>query len=63
MSHRRFTRKTNAFSKNAEQPRLGRVALHFILYDFIRIHESLRIMLALAAGVTPHLREWTGSAT
>lgn len=54
MASRRFTRKTNAFSKSFEHHQLA-VALHFLNYNFIRVHESLRITPAMAAGVTDHL--------
>jgi hypothetical protein len=54
MSIRRFTRLTNAFSKKLEN--LGHaVALHFMYYNFCRIHQSLRITPAMAAGVTDHV--------
>jgi IS1 family transposase len=54
MSMRRFTRLTNGFSKKVEN--LGyAVALHFTYYNFCRIHQSLRMMPARAAGVTNHL--------
>jgi len=54
MSMRRFTRLTNAFSKKLEN--LGHaVALHFMYYNFCRIHQSLRITPAMAAGVTDHV--------
>ena len=56
MSMRRFTRLTNAFSKKVEN--LGHaVALHFMYYNFCRIHQSLRITPAMAAGVTDCLWE------
>ena len=56
MSMRRFTRLTNAFSKKVEN--LGHaVALHFMYYNFCRIHQTLRITPAMAAGVTDHLWE------
>lgn len=51
MSMRRFTRLTNAFSKKVENLRAA-VALHFAYYNFVRIHRSLRITPAMAAGVT-----------
>ena len=51
MSMRRFTRLTNAFSKKVEN--LGHaVALHFMYYNFCRIHQSLRITPAMAAGIS-----------
>jgi IS1 family transposase len=54
MSMRRFTRLTNAFSKKIEN--LGHaVALHFMYYNFCRIHQSLRVTPAMEAGVTDHL--------
>ena len=56
MSSRRFTRKTNAFSKRLENHALS-VALHFLHYNFIRIHQSLRITPAMAAGVTTTLHD------
>lgn len=51
MSMRRFTRLTNAFSKKIENHRQS-VALHFMYYNFVRIHQTLRITPAMAAGVT-----------
>jgi IS1 family transposase len=54
MSMRRFTRLTNAFSKKIEN--LGyAVALHFMYYNFCRIHQSLRVTPAMKAGVTDHI--------
>lgn len=54
MSMRRFTRLTNGFSKKLEN--LGHaVALHFMYYNFGRIHQSLRITPAMAAGVSDHV--------
>jgi transposase-like protein len=54
MQMRRFTRLTNAFSKKIENLRAA-VALHFAHYNFVRIHGSLRVTPAMAAGVTDHL--------
>ncbi len=52
----RFTRLTNAFSKKLENLKAA-VALHFTHYNFVRIHSTLRITPAMAAGVTNEL--WT----
>ena len=54
MSMRRFTRLTNAFSKKAENMRAA-VALHFAHYNFVRLHRSLRVTPAMAAGVSDRL--------
>jgi hypothetical protein len=51
---RRFTRLTNGFSKKAENHAYS-VAIHFMHYNFVRIHQSLRITPAMAAGVTQKL--------
>ena len=53
---RRFTRLTNAFSKKVDNLACA-VALHFMYYNFCRIHQSLRITPAMAAKVTDHLWE------
>ena len=51
---RRFTRLTNAFSKKIEN--LGHaVALHFMHYNFCRVHQTLRVTPAMEAGVTDHV--------
>jgi IS1 family transposase len=54
MSMRRFTRLTNGFSKRVEN-RAHAVALHYMHYNFVRIHRSLRVTPAMAAGVTNRL--------
>jgi IS1 family transposase len=54
MSMRRFTRLTNAFSKKVENYAAA-VALHFMNYNFCRIHQTLRVTPAMAAGVTDHV--------
>ena len=56
MQMRRFTRLTNAFSKKLENLKAA-VALHFAHYNFVRIHRTLRMTPAMAAGVTKEL--WT----
>lgn len=54
MNMRRFTRLTNAFSKKVENLRAA-VALHFAHYNFVRVHSSLRVTPAMAAGVSQNL--------
>jgi hypothetical protein len=54
MSCRRFTRLTNAFSKKIENHALS-VALHYMNYNFCRIHKTLCVTPAMAAGVTDRL--------
>jgi len=54
MQARRFTRLTNAFSKKLENLK-AQVALHFAHYNFVRIHQTLRVTPAMAAGITDHL--------
>jgi IS1 family transposase len=56
MSMRRFTRLTNAFSKKFEHHAYA-VALHFLYYNFCRIHKTLRVTPAMAAGLTTRLWE------
>lgn len=51
MSMRRFTRLTNGFSKKVDNLRYA-VALHFMYYNFCRIHQSIRSTPAIKAGVT-----------
>jgi hypothetical protein len=51
---RRFTRLTNGFSKRVEA-HTNAVALHFAYYNFVRIHKTLRMTPAMAAGVTDKL--------
>jgi IS1 family transposase len=56
MSMRRFTRLTNAFSKKVENLHYA-VAIHFMYYNFCRIHKTLRVTPAMAAKVSDHLWE------
>ena len=51
MSMRRFTRLTNGFSKKLEN-HMYAIALHFVHYNFVKQHSSLRITPAMAAGLT-----------
>jgi hypothetical protein len=51
MSMRRFTRLTNAFSKKIEN-HAHAISLHYMHYNFARIHKTLRVTPAMAAGVT-----------
>ena len=54
MHMRRFTRLTNAFSKKAEN-HIAAVSLHFLYYNFVRIHQKLRMTPAMAAGIVHRL--------
>lgn len=54
MGMRRFTRLTNAFSKKIENHGHS-LALYFLYYNFVRIHKSLKVTPAMAAGVTDRL--------
>lgn len=54
MSMRRSTRLSNGFPKKAEN-HAHSVAIHFMHYNFVRIHQSLRVTPAMAAGVTTKL--------
>jgi hypothetical protein len=54
MSMRRFTRLTNAFSKKIENLEAA-VALHYMHYNFCRIHQTLRVTPAMEAGVSDHV--------
>ncbi len=53
-SMRRFTRLTNAFSKKVENLAHA-VSLHFMYYNFARIHKTLRVAPAMEPGVSSHL--------
>ena len=56
MHMRRFTRLTNAFSKKVGN-HAHAVAMHMMYYNFVRIHKTLRVTPAMAAGVTDRLWE------
>ena len=54
MSMRRFSRLTNAFSKKIDN-HMHAIALHFMYYNFGRIHKSLRVTPAMEAGISDHV--------
>lgn len=54
MHMRRFTRKTNAFSKKVDNHCYA-LALHFVYYNFVKIHKTLRVTPAMEAGLTKDL--------
>ncbi len=56
MCMRRFTRLTNAFSKKIENL-MHAVALHFMYYNFVRVHQTLRVTPAMEAGITDRIWE------
>jgi hypothetical protein len=56
MHMRRFTRLTNAFSKKVEN-HVAAVSLHSFYYNFIKLHKTLKVSPAMAAGVTDRLWE------
>jgi IS1 family transposase/lambda repressor-like predicted transcriptional regulator len=56
MHMRRFTRLTNGFSKKIEN-HVAAISLHFMYYNFVRIHQTLRVTPAMAAGVTDRVWE------
>lgn len=62
MHSRRMTRLTNAFSKKVENHR-NAMALHFLYYNFVRVHKTLRTSPAMAAGVTKRLWEMSDVVT
>ncbi|MBF6571249.1 MAG: helix-turn-helix domain-containing protein [Candidatus Binataceae bacterium] len=54
MGIRRFTRLTNAFSKKLEN-HIHALSIYFMHYNFVHIHQTLRVTPAMEAGVTDHL--------
>ena len=56
MHMRRFTRLTNAFSKKIENHCYA-IALHFVYYNFVKIHKTIRVTPAMEAGLTKKLWE------
>jgi len=56
MGNRRFTRLTNGFSKKAANHEYA-LAIYYMHYNFGRIHKTLRVTLAMEAGIADHV--WT----
>jgi IS1 family transposase len=56
MGNRRMTRLTNAFSKKAKN-HVHMMAVYFMHYNFVRIHQTLKVTPAMAAGVSKRLWE------
>jgi hypothetical protein len=56
MNMRRFTRLTNAFFKKVGN-HAATVTLHFMYYNFCRVHQALRVTQAMEAGIADHV--WT----
>ena len=56
MQMRRFTRLTNAFSKKLEN-HIASIAIHYMHYNFCRVHQTLRVTPAMEAGIADHV--WT----
>ena len=54
MSMRRFTRLTNAFSKKVLNLSAA-IALHFVYYNFVRVHQTLKTTPAVASGLADHV--------
>lgn len=57
MGIRRFTRLTNGFSKKIEN-HIHALALYFVHYNWMRIHKTLRVTPAIAAGLTSEVMSW-----
>lgn len=62
MGNRRMTRLTNAFSKKAEN-HAHMMAIYFMHYNFVRLHQTLKVTPAMAAGVTSKLWEMSDLVT
>jgi hypothetical protein len=54
MQMRRFTRLTNAFSKKIENHGHA-IALHYVHYNFCRVHQTLRVTPAMESGISDHV--------
>jgi IS1 family transposase len=57
MNMRRHTRLTNAFSKKLDNHKAS-IALHFYHYNFMRIHQALRVTPAMQANISNHIWDW-----
>ncbi|MGA7160154.1 MAG: IS1 family transposase [Bacteroidota bacterium] len=57
MQMRRFTRLTNGFSRSLKHLEAA-LALHFFHYNWMRIHETLKVTPAMEAGISKHLTTW-----
>jgi hypothetical protein len=47
---RRFTRLTNGFSKKVDN-HMCAIALHFVYYNFVKVHKTLRVTPAMESGL------------
>ncbi len=54
MHMRRFIRLTNGFRKKVEN-HMHAVALHFMYYNFVKVHQTLKVTPAMKAGLTDRL--------
>jgi hypothetical protein len=54
MGMRRFTRLTNGFSKKIENHDYA-IAIHYMHYNFGRVHKSLRVTPAMESGLSDHI--------
>lgn len=57
MQMRRFTRLTNGFSKKLKNLKCA-LDLHFFHYNFMRVHQTLRVTPAMESGITDHIWSW-----
>jgi hypothetical protein len=57
MAMRRFTRLTNAFSKKLTYLKAA-LSLHFAWYDWVRVHQTLRVTPAMQAGISNRVWKW-----
>jgi hypothetical protein len=60
MYSRRFTRLTNGFSKKIEN-HAHSVAVHYMFYNYARVHQILRCTPAMEAGLSDHIASWAGA--